>query len=60
MGKGIHFSLLLTFVEDLSDRNMAILVECHNFHLSCLTEPGSPPNVLRYFHRRWMELSTDM
>ena len=46
--------LLLTFVDDMFDGNMAVLVEFHNFG----TETGLRPNVLTDFHRRWMELST--
>ena len=38
-----HFMVcsVLTFVGDMFDGNMAVLVECHNFHLSaCGTESG--------------------
>ena len=30
--------LLLTFVDDMSDGNMAVLVECHNIHLSLVEQ----------------------
>ena len=30
--------LLLTFVDDMFDGNMAVLNECHNFHLSLVEQ----------------------
>ena len=45
--------LLLTFVDDMFDGNMDVLVECHNFHLSFVEQKlaGLRPNVLTDFHR---------
>ena len=56
--------LLLTFFMTCSIEilhALAILVECSQLSpLTCGTETGLRPNVLTDFHRRWMELSTDM
>ena len=53
--------LLPTSVHDMFDGNIAVLAECHNFHLSPVEEKlDCGKNVLTDFHRRWVELSTDI
>ena len=53
--------LLLTFVDDMFDGiNSRVTRISQLSPLTYGTETGLRPNVLTDFHRRWMELSTDM
>ena len=54
--------LLLTFVDDMFDGNMAVYFSRMSqlSLLTCGTETELRPNVLTDFHSQWMELCTDM
>ena len=41
--------LLLTFVDDMFDGNLAVLVECHNFHLSLVEQKLDCAQVFNRF-----------
>ena len=52
--------LLLTFVDDMSMEIWRVSRISQLSPLTCGTETGLRPNLLTDFHRRWIELSTDM